>query len=161
MMLDAYLSQLHGYYSIDWGQTLFYLSVLAINYAITLPLAFERTWRSPGHLGFRTISLVSISCCAFVLMALAVFTEESAQSKFFYGVLTGIGFIGGGALFRSDKGVYGTASAASVWAAAGIGIANGLGCIEIALVLSILATITLHFFSVSDKNSDTIQPAKE
>lgn len=155
-MLDTYLTQLRSYYSIDLGQMLFYFSVLAINYMITLPLALERTWRAPGRLGFRTISLVSLSCCAFVLMALAVFSDENAQSKFFYGVLTGIGFIGGGALFRSDKGVYGTASAASVWAAAGVGIASGLGCIEIALVLSILVTITLHFFSIADKDSDTM-----
>ena len=160
-MLEEYLLQLRSYYTIDVVKMLFNFSVCVINYVITLPLALERTWRSPGHLGFRTISLVSLSCCAFVLMALTVFSDENAQSKFFYGILTGIGFIGGGALFRSDKGVFGTASAASVWAAAGIGIASGLGCIEIALVLSILVTVTLHFFSMADKDSDTLHKELE
>lgn len=143
------------YFDIDADQALFHVVVLSIAYLITLPIGFERS-RVPSGLGLRTIGLVSITCCAFVLMGVGFFSEQDAQSRLFYGILTGIGFIGGGALFKSSEGVRGTASAASVWSAAAIGMSVGLALLEIAIVLSIVTTVTLVAFSRPYHDSDLL-----
>ncbi|HEY7773224.1 MAG TPA: MgtC/SapB family protein [Marinagarivorans sp.] len=141
------------YFDIDLEQAIFHVVVLLIAYGIALPIGIERSRFTHG-LGLRTVSIVAVSCCAYVLIALNTFTEEAAQAKLYYGILTGIGFIGGGALFKSSNGVYGTASAASVWASAAIGVSVALALIEIAVVLSAATTLTLYVGSRPAKDSD-------
>ncbi|BCD97227.1 MgtC/SapB family protein [Marinagarivorans cellulosilyticus] len=141
------------YFNIDIDQAMFHVMALFIAYIIALPIGIERS-RIHSGLGLRTVSIVAMACCAFVLIALNTFTEQSAQAKFFYGILTGIGFIGGGALFKSADGVYGTASAASVWASSAIGVSVALAMVEIALVLSAATTLTLVACSRPNKDSD-------
>ena len=60
------------------------------------------------------------------------------------GLITGIGFIGGGAILRSERGVHGTATAASVWTVGVIGAAAGFGLYDIAAVLGVTNFITLR-----------------
>ena len=141
------------YFDVDLEQAIFHVAVLLIAYIIALPIGIERSRFNHG-LGLRTVSIVAISCCAYVLIALNTFSEEGAQAKLYYGILTGIGFIGGGALFKSSNGVYGTASAASVWASAAIGVSVALALIEIALVLSAATTLTLYVGSRPATDSD-------
>jgi putative Mg2+ transporter-C (MgtC) family protein len=57
--------------------------------------------------------------------------------------MTDIGFIGGGAIFKNEDRVAGTASAASIWNTGAIGIAVAFDRFEIAIVLSVLNFITL------------------
>lgn len=143
----------HAFFQLDLDQALFHVAVLLAAYVIALPIGIERSRVQLG-LGLRTVSIVSMSCCALVLMAFTVFDDPRAQAKCVYGVITGIGFIGGGALFRSENGVYGTASAASVWASAAVGISVALALIEVALVLSVATTITLLLCSRPKQDSD-------
>jgi putative Mg2+ transporter-C (MgtC) family protein len=58
--------------------------------------------------------------------------------------MTGIGFIGGGAILKNGDAVRGTATAASIWTTGAIGAATALGRFEIALVLSIVTFVTLR-----------------
>ena len=149
----ASASQYQHYFNVDLEQAIFHVMVLSLAYIIALPIGIERS-RIHSGLGLRTVSIVAMACCAFVLIALNTFTEQNAQAKFFYGILTGIGFIGGGALFKSSDGVYGTASAASVWASSAIGVSVALAMVEIALALSAATTLTLVACSRPNKDSD-------
>lgn len=156
----AELIRSHSYdafFQFDLSQAVFHIAVMSLAYLIALPIGIERSRVGLG-MGVRTLSIVSISCCALVLISLSVFDDQNAQAKFIYGILTGIGFIGGGALFKSEDGVYGTASAASVWSSAAVGISTALALVEIALVLSITTTITLFFFAHPKNDSDRVQP---
>lgn len=151
--------ELGDFFAVELDQLCFYSFVIAVAYILSLPIALERSRVSSG-LGLRTVSIVSSACCAYVLMAASVFESDEAQAKMLYGVINGIGFIGAGALFKAKTGVRGTASAASVWAAAAIGVAVGLGALEVALVLSGLTAATLYFFARPKADSDFLELKK-
>ena len=59
------------------------------------------------------------------------------------GLITGMGFIGGGAILRREDSVKGTATAASLWITGAIGVAVGLDSYDVALMLSIATIVTL------------------
>jgi putative Mg2+ transporter-C (MgtC) family protein len=61
------------------------------------------------------------------------------------GVITGIGFLGAGAIIRSGEAVRGLTTAASLWIVAGIGLAVGCGFVRAGLFTTVLALIVLWF----------------
>ncbi len=63
------------------------------------------------------------------------------------GVITGIGFIGGGAILKGGGEVHGTATAASLWATGAIGVAVGLANYDIAAVVCLFTILTLYVLS--------------
>lgn len=67
------------------------------------------------------------------------------------GIITGIGFIGGGAILKSKDGVSGLATATSIWATGAIGIAVAWGRYEIAIILCLMTFITLKFSGEAKK----------
>jgi putative Mg2+ transporter-C (MgtC) family protein len=89
--------------------------------------------------------LVSMAACTFTILATSLFDDQRAQANIIAGIITGIGFIGGGAILKSSSEVSGTSTAAAIWSTGAVGIAVGLGRIEIAIALSIMtfATLTL------------------
>ena len=128
---------------LDWarvGQDLFRV---AIAFVLVLPIGWER-----GHgrksVGLRTLPIVAIAACGFALIA-AASPDASAESRarVLQGVITGIGFIGGGAIVRQGTDVRGLVTAASVWNAGAIGVAVAYSRAEIAIVLSVINIVTL------------------
>jgi putative Mg2+ transporter-C (MgtC) family protein len=94
-----------------------------------------------GHsVGIRTFPLVAMASCGFLLILDNV---NGDGSRVLQGLITGIGFVGGGAIVRDGISVRGTATAASIWAAGAIGAAVALGRVEIALVLSVMDVFTM------------------
>ena len=63
------------------------------------------------------------------------------------GLITGMGFIGGGAILRQQDSVKGTATAASLWVTGAIGAAVGLGSYDVAVVLTLVTIATLWIMS--------------
>ncbi len=64
--------------------------------------------------GLRTFPLVAVAACGYMLVGIYVVDGADAQSRVMYGIKTGIGFIGGGAILKSKGSFTGTATAASV-----------------------------------------------
>ena len=116
---------------------------LGIAFLLALPIALNREYKAHGA-GMRTYPLVSIACCAFMLVARDVYEGDAAEARVMYGIITGMGFIGGGAILKNGSSVTGLATAASLWGTAAIGIAVGTHRLEIALLLSIVTFITLQ-----------------
>lgn len=112
--------------------------------ALVLPImtAWERE-KSSRSAGLRTFPLVSMAACTFTILAMSIFNDQDAQSKVIAGIVTGIGFIGGGAILKDSSQVSGTSTAAAIWSTGAIGIAVGLERIEIAIALSIMTFATL------------------
>ena len=131
------------------------LAGMFVAFALSLPVAWDRE-RGDRSAGLRTFPLVATAAAGYVLLAQAVFPGEAqAQARVLEGVITGVGFLGGGAILKGDTYVRGTATAASIWATAGIGAAAGYGRYEIAIVLSILSLITLRALRVlKDESSE-------
>lgn len=95
--------------------------------------------------GFRTHLLVSTACAAFAAISVHYHDTRIAAN-----VLTGIGFIGAGAIVRSGFSAQGITTAASIWTVAAVGLACGFGegyGLYIAVLLTIITVVAL---SVSD-----------
>ena len=124
-----------------------YSLYIAAAYVITLPVAWERE-RDTRILGLRTFPLISVAACVYVLIGTAVFAlAGDANSRLLQGLITGVGFLGGGVILKGGSSLHGTATAASVWAVGAAGAAIGYGFWELALVISLVTFVTLRFLT--------------
>lgn len=92
--------------------------------------------------GLRTHALVALGSSLFTVISLSFF-DVSDSARIAAGVVTGIGFIGGGAIFRSEDRIKGLTTAADLWLAAAVGVAVGIGFFIPAVVTVVLAMLTL------------------
>jgi putative Mg2+ transporter-C (MgtC) family protein len=107
---------------------------IAAAFLLALPVAWERE-RSTRIMGLRTFPLVAVASCGYVLIAVAVVgAREDAQSRIIQGLMTGIGFIGGGAILKEGAS---SATAASVWTTGALGAAISYAQYEIAILLAV------------------------
>ena len=127
---------------MNWEQTLFNLWHLGAAYLLALPVALDRESASRSA-GLRTFPLVAIAACGYTLVGFAILDSSDAEARVLQGVITGIGFIGGGAILKSGGSVSGTATAASIWTTGLIGIAVAADRYEIATLLSAITFLTL------------------
>jgi putative Mg2+ transporter-C (MgtC) family protein len=124
-----------------------HLLQLAIAFALAFPIAWDREHRERSA-GLRTFTLVAISTCAFVIAARSSLGESvDAQSRVWQGLLTGIGFIGSGAILKTENHVRGTATAASVWSTAAMAIAVAYENYDVAFVLSAANFVVLRWLA--------------
>jgi putative Mg2+ transporter-C (MgtC) family protein len=120
-----------------------HLKALAIAYILALPIGWDRE-KEERSAGLRTFPLVAIASCGFIQAAETItHASPEATARIIEGLITGMGFIGGGAILRLKDSVRGTATAASLWATGAIGTSVGLGAYDIAVLLSIVIFITL------------------
>lgn len=133
---------------------LHHLVVLAISVALTLPIAWNRE-RATRQMGLRTFPLVALASTGFVLMGETAMPEDvEAQARILQGLITGVGFLGGGAIVKQGVSVLGTATAASIWNTAAMGAAVAHGAYEIALVLSLTNAAVLWGLTPVKKELD-------
>jgi putative Mg2+ transporter-C (MgtC) family protein len=130
---------------INWWQILDHLWHLVIAYALAIPIGLDRE-KSERHFGLRTFPLVAVVACGFMMVGMSVIDSTDGEARIFQGIVTGIGFIGGGAIFKDKDRVSGTASAASIWNTGAIGLAVAFNRFEIAIILSLLNFVTLLIF---------------
>ncbi len=138
-------------FEFDWQFFFGNLVRIVIAFAMALPVALDRELHDKSA-GFRTFPLVSIACCGFILISRQVLPDPAAQARVFQGLITGIGFIGGGAIVKDKQTVKGMATAASIWSTAAIGISIAWDRLDIAMFLSLASFLTLRYFPpVKDK----------
>jgi putative Mg2+ transporter-C (MgtC) family protein len=108
----------------------------AINLAVALGLSavigFERQWRN-RLAGLRTNSLVALGAATFVIFA-ALTPGEASPTRVAAQVVSGIGFLGAGLIFREGLSVRGLNTAATLWCSAAIGVLAGAGYLLYATV---------------------------
>jgi putative Mg2+ transporter-C (MgtC) family protein len=124
---------------------------LPIAYILALPIAWNRE-REVRSAGLRTFPLVAVASCGFMLQGMSVLDTTDAESRVMYGIITGIGFIGGGAILKDRGNVSGTATAASIWSTGAVGTAVAWQRYEIAVLLSLLNFLTLSIGGILKKN---------
>ncbi|MDR6634697.1 putative Mg2+ transporter-C (MgtC) family protein [Phyllobacterium sp. 1468] len=102
--------------------------------------------------GFRTTILVGLAACAAMIQANLLLSTDGKEPGFFVnmdvlrlplGILTGVGFIGGGAIFKRGDIVTGVTTAATLWVMTAIGLAFGGGQLALAGMVTALAFLTL------------------
>ena len=95
--------------------------------------------------GLRTQMLVCMGSAAVLIVARLDGIPQAELSRVIDGILTGIGFIGGGVILKltQEREILGVTTAASIWATAAIGIAVGLGALWIAIITVLVVWIIL------------------
>jgi putative Mg2+ transporter-C (MgtC) family protein len=80
--------------------------------------------------------------------------SPDGMSKVIEGVITGIGFIGGGAILKQGTTVQGTATAASLWATGAIGVSVALGSYDVAVTIAVFTFLTLRLLTLVKEEED-------
>jgi putative Mg2+ transporter-C (MgtC) family protein len=115
-------------------------------------IGLEREYRRKPA-GLRTNILIALGSALFMSLSIQLAGAGGTPDRIAAQIVTGVGFIGGGAILRSGKSIHGMTTAATVWVNAAVGMAAGAGEFAIAtaaaaltlIVLAILPPIELYF----------------
>ncbi|MFA5506255.1 MAG: MgtC/SapB family protein [Vulcanimicrobiota bacterium] len=132
---------------------------LALAWILVIPIALDRE-RSTQIMGLRTFPLVALGTCAYIRVALEFIGDApDPKARILQGLVTGISFIGAGAIIKEgeDNTVRGTASAASIWAVVALASAVAFEAYEIAIFLAVANFLTLRLLGRVKRNLDCNQ----
>ena len=116
--------------------------ILKIIIAIALGYLIGLERESTGKvIGIRTTSLISLSACLFCLMSPTIFNGDN--SRIVAQIVSGLGFLGAGVIFKNGDEVHGLTTAATVFATGAIGCLVGVNMLEEA-VLGTIAIIIIN-----------------
>lgn len=118
----------------------FALRLIAAN-AMGATVGLERQWRQ-RMAGTRTNALVAAGAAAFVMGGALLEGDVSARGRIVSYVVSGVGFLGAGVIFKDGASVRGLNTAATIWCSAAIGAISGLGSLNLALVLAAVVLLT-------------------
>jgi putative Mg2+ transporter-C (MgtC) family protein len=123
------------------------LAAIAGAFLLALPIGWERE-QSERSAGLRTFPLVAMASCGYILIATEVLADHpEGLARVIEGLMTGIGFIGGGAILKSGGSVRGTATAASIWNTGAVGAAVAFHRYDIALALVAINFVALRWLT--------------
>jgi putative Mg2+ transporter-C (MgtC) family protein len=91
-----------------------------------LIIGFERQWQHKSA-GIRTIALVSVGSALYVMLSLLLTEEKGDVTRIVGQVVSGIGFLGAGIIFKEGLTVHGLSTAATVWCSSAIGCITAAG----------------------------------
>jgi len=108
--------------------------------------------RAGKPVGMRTYILITLGATLFTIVSVFGFAGAVDPSRVAAGVVVGIGFIGAGVIFRGPRNgeVTGLTTAASMWAAAAVGLAVGSGLYVISIAATLLIVISLMLSRILD-----------
>lgn len=135
--------------SFNYGQAeLLDVAKILAAYLLAVPVGWYRE-QEAHSVGVRTFPLVAAASCGFVLVAVPLGQSDlAAQSRVIQGLVAGIGFIGGGAILKTEGSrsyVHGTATAASIWNFGVVGAAIAQNRWILGILLAALNFFALQF----------------
>jgi putative Mg2+ transporter-C (MgtC) family protein len=108
--------------------------------------------------GLRTNILICMGAATFMVIANKMFADPDAIFRMAAGIVTGVGFIGGGAVLRDRASIYGVTTAATIWVVTSIGIACGMRLYDIAVAVTLLSLLVLVLLSPLDRKFHKTEP---
>ena len=116
---------------------------LCLAAALGALLGLEREWRQKDA-GLRTNTLIAMGSALFTMMSIDVSTGSGGDStRIASGIVTGIGFLGAGAIMRKGSSIKGLTTAAMIWVNAAVGVAVGGGEYRVAIIATGVALAVL------------------
>lgn len=142
------------YLGFDLSTLLHDAALCLAAFLLALPLGWERR-HGTASVGLRTVPIVAMAACGFAIIIEAEATASAeAQARILQGVITGIGFVGGGAILKSNGSVRGLVTAATIWNSGAIGAAMGFGRPNIAVILSAINIASLVILGRLESDQD-------
>ena len=114
---------------------------ILISFVLGVIIGIERGI-SHKTVGFRTISLVCVGSTAFTLISIYGF-QGVDTSRVAAQIITGIGFLGAGAILHKGYITKGLTTAAALWVSSAVGMACGTGMFVLAFIVTLMALILL------------------
>lgn len=113
-------------------------------------IGIERELRNKAA-GLRTNILIAMGSALFTLMSIEMARGGADPTRIAAQIVTGIGFLGGGAILREGATVRGLTTAATIWMNAAIGVAAGGGRYQLAIVATVTTLVTLTLLMPVDR----------
>ena len=126
----------------DWSAIFFDFWHLCVAFLLAGVIGWNRE-EEEHNTGIRAFPIVAMSSCTFVMIA-TFHGDQAAQSRVLQGLVSGIGFVGGGAILKDGPTIKGTATAASVLSAAALGASVALDRLGMAVCLMALNLVALR-----------------
>ena len=139
-------------YGLYTPTTLVEVGLLLATFVLCSLIGTERQVRQKVA-GYRTHVLVGLGSCTFTLISAYGFVYAMAPgatmdpSRIAAQIVSGIGFLGAGVIFKGRNVVRGLTTAASIWVSAAVGMACGAGMLSLAVSLTVFHLITLYVVS--------------
>lgn len=130
--------------------TIEFLTRLSIALLAGLFIGFERQWHHKTT-GLKTNMLVATGAAIFVLLSIELTKESGDVTRIIAQVVTGVGFLGAGVIFREGSDVHGLTSAATIWCSAAIGCIAASGFYLESVICTLLVVIVNTFIEPIDK----------
>ena len=119
-------------------------------------IGFEREYKNKST-GFRTILLITLGSTIFTIVSSH---GSGTDDRISANIITGIGFIGAGVIFKDKMSVLGLTTAAVIWTSAAIGMTAGIGYYSLAIVITAITLIILVLVSKVELLIGTIKKSK-
>lgn len=117
-------------------------------------LGFEREWRQKNA-GLKTNILIAMGSALFTLMSIDLSASAGGDAtRIAAQIVTGIGFLGAGAIMQTGAGIRGLTTAAMIWVNAAIGVACGGGEYRLAIIATIVTLVVLLVMTPIEKVLD-------
>ena len=161
---DQKVAELLNNWQVDgWPVGNLILVAIAIVLSVILcgVIGIEREWRGRSA-GLRTHLLVGVGSCVIMIISIygfpMMFTEHRDVARLAAQIITGVGFLGAGAIFHRNSGIKGLTTAGTIWIVMAIGIACGSFNFIIAILATIVIICVLTVFKkievkINDKNT--------
>jgi putative Mg2+ transporter-C (MgtC) family protein len=114
----------------------------------------EREYQNKSA-GFRTMMLISMGSALFTIISMDI-DNTNSPDRIASNIVTGIGFVGAGVIFKGDTGINGITTAATIWVTAALGMGVGAGYEWTAIAGCILLLPILYAFTFVEKWLDKI-----
>jgi putative Mg2+ transporter-C (MgtC) family protein len=114
--------------------------VLAVVLGAAIGLEREFSGKAAG---LRTNILICLGAAVFTIISKRMAGEGDSLTRIAAGVVTGVGFLGAGAIIQDRGGVHGLTTAATIWFMACLGMACGAGLYELAVISTLIAVFVL------------------
>lgn len=136
-------------------EILFFRLLLAV--IVGGAIGAEREYRSKSA-GFRTMILICIG--SFLFTTFGMYISGSTNDRIASNIVTGIGFLGAGVIFRSDNRINGITTAASIWVVAALGMGIADGQYWLVLISTAVALVSLFFMTKLEHVIDRINQSR-
>lgn len=147
-----------------WEELPRMLMSLVVAFVLGVPIGWNRERQELGP-GLRTYPLLAMGACAYVEIGQFAFRDHvDGQARVFQALVSGIGFIGAGAIIKGRVQVHGLATAVSLWITVSVGIAASYELFALAAVLAATTLVALRLLKplkIHPEEADTAREGEE
>jgi putative Mg2+ transporter-C (MgtC) family protein len=130
---------------------------IALSIVVGLIIGAEREYKSKTA-GLRTLMLVSVGSCTFTILSIRIGVAN--PDRLAANIITGIGFLGAGAIFKDENKINGITTACTIWVTAALGMCIGSGHIYLGLLATLVVIFVLWNVVVLERWIDRTHKVK-